>query len=539
MYPVSIAPFPGLPDPFAELAHLAADLGRAGALVALGVLAGRTLARAVRAAHLRWTWPLVGLALALPAYTPSGWRGLALPVAALTAARRGRRWHRLDVATGGDLARAAAARTGPFDVALAAARRVMDRRSAPLERGGLLVGHDLRRAPVRIPFAGAHGGSHTLVVGTTGSGKTVTQARIAAAAIERGLACIVVDPKGDALLRDVLRAGAARGGRRFVEWTPEGPSVYNPFAAGAETEVADKVLAGERFTEPHYQRQAQRYLGHVVRVLQGGGMTISLPAIVRHLDPVELEVTARRLAPEHGQPVFDYLDSLTARQARDLAGARDRLAVLAESDAGRWLDPGVDGDAFALLDVVRERAVAYLRLDADRRPLLAQMLGAAVVQDLITTVAALQDEPIASLAIIDEFAAVSAGQVARLFPRARSAGMNLVLGTQELSDLRLPGQEHLVDQVLGNISALIAHRQVVPESVDLIVRLSGSAGGWSAAHRSDGSATRTRVSEPMLDGEELRTLARGVAAVLLTGAPGRQGARVVRMLAPDPMRRTR
>ena len=536
---VSIAPFPGLPDPFAELAHLAADLGRAGALIAVGVLAGRALARLLRAADLRWTWSLAGLAVALPAYAPSGWRGLALPVAALTAARRGRRWHRLDLATGGDLARAAAARTGPSHVAMATWRRLVARRAVALERGGLLVGHDLRHAPVRIPFAGAHGGSHTLVVGTTGSGKTVTQAQIAAAAIEQGLGCIVVDPKGDGLLRDVLRAGAARSGRRFVEWTPEGPCVYNPFADGAETEVADKVLAGERFTEPHYQRQAQRYLGHVVRVLRGAGETISLSTIVRHLDPLALEVTARRLGPEPAQPVFDYLDSLTARQARDLAGVRDRLAVLAESDAGRWLDPGADRDTFALLDVVRARAVAYLRLDADRRPLLAQMLGAAVVQDLITTVAALQDGPVASVAIIDEFAAVSAGQVARLFPRARSAGMNLVLGTQELSDLRLPGQEHLADQVLGNVSALVAHRQVVPDSVDLIVRLSGTAGGWSAAHRSDGSATRTRVSEPVLDGEELRTLARGVAAVLLTGAPAGEGARVVRMLAPELLGRPR
>ena len=539
MYPVSIAPFPGLPDPFAELVHLAVDLGRAAVLVALGLLAGRALARALRAADLRWTWSLAGLVVALPAYTPSGWRGLALPVASLAAARRGRRWHRLDVATGGDLARTAAARTGPSHVAIAACRRLVARRSVALERAGLLVGHDLRHAPVRIPFAGAHGGSHTLVVGTTGSGKTVTQARIAAAAIEQGLACIVVDPKGDGLLRDVLGAGAARSGRRFVEWTPEGPSVYNPFEVGSETEVADKLLAGERFTEPHYQRQAQRYLGHVVRVLRGAGVTISLPTIVRHLDPVALEVTARRLPDEDAQPVFDYLDSLTARQTRDLAGVRDRLAVLAESDAGRWLDPGTGREAFALLDVVHERAVAYLRLDADRRPLLAQMLGAAVVQDLITTVAALQDGPIPSVAIIDEFAAVSAGQVARLFPRARSAGMNLVLGTQELSDLRLPGQERLVDQVLGNVSALIAHRQVVPDSVDLIVRLSGSAGGWSAAHRSDGSATRTRVTEPVLDGEELRTLARGVAAVLLTGAPAGEGARVVRMLAPESMGRPR
>jgi len=34
---------------------------------------------------------------------------------------------------------------------------------------------------------------------------------------------------------------------------------------GSETEIADKALSGETFTEPHYLRQAQRYLGHAVR----------------------------------------------------------------------------------------------------------------------------------------------------------------------------------------------------------------------------------------------------------------------------------
>jgi len=533
MQSVSNAPVPGLPDPMTLIVHLVAVIGHGVLLVALAVLAGRAIAYGLRVAHLRWTWPLLGL-VALPLHPPSGWSGFALLIVGFTAVRRGRRWHHRDVATGGDVARIAASRTGPWHVALGLARRLAASRSASVASGGLLVGRDRRHGAVRIPLAGPHGGSHTLVVGTTGSGKTVTQARIAAGAIDRGLGCIVVDPKGDALLHDVLQAGAERGGRRFVEWTPAGPSVYNPFAHGSETEIADKVLAGERFTEPHYQRQAQRYLGHVVRVLRGAGVTVSLASVVRHLDPSALELTARRLGVDEAQPVFDYLDSLTARQVRDLAGARDRLAVLAESDAGRWLDPGDGVPTFDLLSMVRERAVVYLRLESDRRPLLAQMLGAAIVQDLITTVSALQDEPIASLAIIDEFAAVSAGQVARLFPRARSAGMNIVLGTQELSDLRLPGHEQLLEQVLGNIASLVAHRQVVPESIELIVRLSGSAGGWSAAHRSDGGATRTRVTEPVLDAEELRVLPRGVAAVLLTG--GR--VRIARMLAPDSMRRS-
>ena len=66
---------------------------------------------------------------------------------------------------------------------------------------------------------------------------------------------------------------------------PRGPSVYNPLGHGAASEIADKALAGEHFTEPHYQRQAQRYLGHAVRALRGAGEVVSLSALVELLDP--------------------------------------------------------------------------------------------------------------------------------------------------------------------------------------------------------------------------------------------------------------
>ena len=41
------------------------------------------------------------------------------------------------------------------------------------------------------------------------------------------------------------------------------------------------------------------------------------------------------------------------------------------------------------------------------RPLLTQMLGAAIVQDLQTTVAALQGRPTPTLVVIDEFSAIA------------------------------------------------------------------------------------------------------------------------------------
>jgi conjugal transfer pilus assembly protein TraD len=178
---------------------------------------------------------------------------------------------------------------------------------------------------------------------------------------------------------------------------------------------------------------------------------------------------------------------------------------------------------------VQERAVVYFKLDSDSRPLLSQMLGAAIVQDLQTTVAVLQDRPTPALVVIDEFSAVAAEQVVGLFGRARSAGFSLLLSTQELADLRPPGRERLLEQVMGNLSVLIAHRQVVPASVELIGSLAGTRGAWRVSRHSDGRVTRTRTRERVLGADAIAGLDRGWAAVIVLTNGG--SARITRVLS--------
>jgi conjugal transfer pilus assembly protein TraD len=80
--------------------------------------------------------------------------------------------------------------------------------------------------------------------------------------------------------------------------------------------------------------------------------------------------------------------------------------------------------------------------------------------------------------MIDEFSAVTAQQVARLFGRARSAGVSLILGTQELADLKSVGDGALREQTLGNVATVVAHRQDVPESAELIAAMAGTKALW-------------------------------------------------------------
>jgi hypothetical protein len=489
--------------------------------LAIGLALGLIAARVMRSRHLHWTWAAGAVVLVVLARTVLG--GGVTPIlgtAALCATVRGRRWHREDVEAGADLADLAAGRRGPLDGLRSLAREAAARWSADGSeswwRGDrLTVGRDRDDRAVTIALGGVTGGTHTLVVGATRSGKTVTMTWMAVRAIERGMGAIVVDPKGDCDLRRELRDAALARGGQFVEWTPQGPSIYNPYARGSETEIADKVLASERFTEPHYLRQAQRYLGQEVRVLRKAGIEVSLNALVEHLDPSRLELIARSLPESQGQRAHDYLDSLTARQQSDLAGVRDRLAIMAESDIGPWLDPETsDASRLDLLEAAKARAVVYFNLQADHRPLLAQMLGAAIVGDLQALVATLQGRPTPMLVAIDEFSAIVPERVVGLFARAGGAGMSLVLGTQELADMRVPGREILLEQIMGNLSVLVAHRQVVPASAELLADMTETRGVWRTSWHGDGKRTRTRGLDHVLRAEQVMSLAQGWAAVI-------------------------
>jgi hypothetical protein len=526
-----------------ELSSLPIEQGLKGLLVLITlVFAGGTgLATLLRGRGLLWTWALLGVPVALLLWDVNLMFGLAVGFASLRAARLGASWHRSDIHDGADIAASARARLGVMERLSELAGR-LGRGRGWVTAAGMEIGWDAHRRPVYVPV-GFTSGCHTLVLGATGSGKTVTQAWMAGRLIEAGLGAVVIDPKGDELLRGELQRTAAASGRAFLEWTPEGPLAYNPYRHGSPGELADKALAGETFTEPHYQRLAQRYLGHAIRTMHAAGVPLGPVSLMEHMDPAQLEASARALAAEDAHAVQRYLDGLGERQRRELGGVRDRLSILAESEARPWLDAAGGAPALDLREAVARRSVVYFRLDADRRMLLSQMIAAAIICDLITITAHLQRRPVPTAVLIDEFAAVAAEHTGRLFGKARTAGFSLILGTQELADLAAAGAA-LQDQVVGNLEALVAHRQNVPASAELIAGIAGTRAAWITAHQTtegllgpapSGLGTRSRGHEYEIHPSTIKRLATGVAAVI---TPGRsQPPTIARIHHPRDARR--
>ena len=506
-----------------------------------GLLIGFIVLLALQRRGLRWTWAFFGAPLAYLLWFLDWHLGLGLAVATVVVLWGGARAHGEAIQHGGEEAASKRDALGPLRLAasLLGGARAKDKR---LGDKGLAIGVARRGGVCRVPF-GHDQGVHALVSGATGAGKTVCEAAIAEAHVFAGQPVIAIDPKGDPFLRATLEAAAREMGVRFRAWSPRGEVIYNPLTRGNPTEIADKVLAGHQWSEPHYELATQRLLLHSLATMREAGFwPPTLGALSTYMEPERLGALADEVGGETKDRVASYLGRLSERAKADLGGGRDRLAVLADGELGPLLGSEIGAASIDLAEVVQRREVVYFHLDADRYPAASKLLGAALLVDLIGLTAGLQGSGLGGLLVIDEFAAIAAEQVSRLFARARSAGLSLLLGTQSLADLRgariADASDTLTEQVLSNIEFAVVHRVGDPDSAERFARLAGTAPSWSTTQRVAGNGTmlaraegtRTREREFLLGPDQFKRLRTGEAIVI--NAKAKRPAQIVRVWPP-------
>jgi type IV secretory pathway TraG/TraD family ATPase VirD4 len=402
------------------------------------------------------------------------------------------------------------------------ARREMRAELADPSR--IQLGRDPRGRPISLDEQQL--GAHGLILGASGSGKSTTLLGITTQQITRGRPVVAIDLKGSPEFAAHLRAAADAAGRPFRIWTPDGVEHWNPLGHGNATELKDKLISTERFSEPHYQRAAERYAQTAVGVLQtlAPDGQASLSQVVELLEPRRLALAARRLDRERGAWVQDYLAGLSPDQLSAVRGLQSRLAVVSESHTGRFLEPAPG--AIDLRRALDGPEVVLFSLNASTYGQLAAQLGALAVQDLVSAAGAREREgraaaPTATVAI-DEFSALGADHVMALISRGRSAGISVLLATQELADLDRVSRGFR-QQVIGSTAVKIAHRQDVTESAHEVSRLAGTEKAWEESY-SDGAGLRrggrerrvnTRlVDRPRVEPSAVQSLQTGEAVVI-------------------------
>src|SRR5436305_5686583 len=215
-----------------------------------------------------------------------------------------------------------------------------------------------------------------------------------------------------------------------------------PVGHGNATELKDKLIATERFTEPHYQRAAERYLLNVLQVAQASHprRPPTLAEVVGLMDPHRLRAGLRGLPTQLAERVRDYLAGLTPDQLSAVRGLQTRLAILTESHTGRYISAAASGepgdvDAVDVRRALSRGEVVVFSLNSGRYGQLAAQLGTLVVQDLICAAGHRLAEgtaaqtPARATVAIDEFSGVRAENILALFAGGRESGFAVLLAT--------------------------------------------------------------------------------------------------------------
>ena len=374
--------------------------------------------------------------------------------------------------------------------------------------------------------------AHGLILGASGAGKTTTLLTILTDQISRGRPVVAIDMKGSPAFGRELAAAAAAAGRPIKVWTIDGGAHWNPLAYGNATELKDKLIGTERFTEPHYQRAAERYIQTALQVLARvhPGRAPTLQEVVALMDPRRLATALRHLDRSDRERVQDYLAGLTHDQHSAIRGLQTRLAVLTESHTGPHLAPSADPGAPAidLRASLSGPEVVVFSLNSSRYGKLAAQIGTLAVQDLVAAsgdrlLEPSRGRPLAQAVIgIDEFSGLGSDHVAALLSRGRESGMPVLVATQELADLDR-ASAGLRDLVLGVTAVKIVHRQEVPSSALTIAQIAGTEEVWEETRQIGGGllgghnvgrGTRRAGERYIVHPNEIKSLRTGEAVVI-------------------------
>jgi GTPase SAR1 family protein len=386
-----------------------------------------------------------------------------------------------------------------------------------------------------------------LILGASGAGKSTTLLRILTDHIARNKPVVAIDLKGSPSFAAELQAAAAAVGRPFMLWSIDGPSHWNPLSNGSPTELKDRLIATERFSEPHYKRAAERYAQMALSVLAHAhpGRPPTLAEMVTAMDTRRMPRMLRDLPRPLAERVQDYLTELTMDQLSAVKGLRTRLALMAESAAGPFLEPAPDGGAqIDLRSALSDDPVVLFSLNSSRYPGLAAQVGTMVIQDLVSAtgerLAEVNGGPVPhALVGIDEFSALGADHLIQLVARGREPGLSVVLATQEFADLDRAARG-LGDQLVGNAAVKIIHRQDVPESALTVAQLVGTHQVWERTIQTGGGllgrydtrrGTRRQVERFLIHPNQIKRLTTG-EAILITKQPTAQ-TRAMRVRPPQ------
>lgn len=374
--------------------------------------------------------------------------------------------------------------------------------------------------------------AHTLILGTTGAGKTRMFELLCSQAVLRGDPVIVIDPKGDADLRDALKRACGSCGRndKFIEVDlarPEHSVRWDPIGnCDSVTEIGARITAqmSQNGSAASFKAHACNAVTAAAAALRIQGQRVTLArirntltsaaalqqAVKQRFRDISENIYNRSLVAHfenalksEAKPCMSTLRSLYEMLLRAgvmesdpeleilmSVAAQDRaffekvsagaLPVLNPLCAGALHDLFSSRGGYTMGDVLDGAYVLYVSLRTLQDPFTGGTFGRLLLSDLTASAGRIyargQDSGQRSSGnvsvFIDEASEVMGESLVQLLNKSRGASFAVTLATQTVADLAARAGSHdTAMQILGNANNLIAMRLNDEETAKTVVSL--------------------------------------------------------------------
>ncbi|MGQ7932144.1 conjugative transfer system coupling protein TraD [Paraburkholderia sp. D1E] len=368
-----------------------------------------------------------------------------------------------------------------------------------------------------VPFHYKAMGGHTLVGGTTGSGKTRTYEVISTQVVHLGDVLICIDPKNDKDWRERVRRECERSGRKFLYFNQAKPSEsirLNPIENWSQpSEIPSRI--SQLMEEGPFRDFAFLFIDRAVKGELFIGDKPTLRSILKYAQAgvtTLLEKSLKRFFRENGLPDWETLvtanaanignkpgativdgmvalynarftafdkghetiDGLVATHTHDkehymriIASVLPLLQMLATGETGLMLSPKADDfederEIWDIDKIIKQKAVLYMGLDSLSNNIVQKAIASMILADVAAVCGSIYnfyDVPPDVVLIIDEIAEAINEQVIQILNKGRGAGFKAFVAFQARADLEARlGNAAKMLQVLGNLNNQIILR---------------------------------------------------------------------------------
>lgn len=366
---------------------------------------------------------------------------------------------------------------------------------------------------------------HTLVQGTTGSGKTYLMYNILEGCLKIGLPSVFIDGKGDPKTEEEIKKLAKAYGKNIYVFSDRSDTKYNPLKNGKPTAIKDRLMATMDWSEQFYEKEAGNTLQMIITMLADYGLPINLKNIHKFLSLKEIfkflslkekqhtvedikiaegenynyevkegteTINAEVVEGKHEKYIqfFFKVSALLTLESADniekqfrektklIKGLNTQLEMILYSDLGELFsgDEGT-GKNLDLKRIIERGDIALFSFNSNDYGDFIESLGRIVIADLahlVTTLYNEKDEKYKGIiGFFDEFGSYGTSKIIDILAKARSANFGAVLGVQSLFDLNAK-TEDMTERVIDNVNMFLFGRSNSPESAEKVANVIGT-----------------------------------------------------------------